>query len=298
MLPNLLIAGAPRCGTTSLFHYLQKHPEISFPNLKEPRYFSSYRLSLPQRGPGDQSVDYKLITRFDDYIKLYERLENTYVGDGSTTYLYQYAESIPEILQRLGQPHIILVLRNPVLRAYSAYYNLVRDGRETENFGTAVELEASRIASNYDMMWHLTSVSMYADSVHAYLQAFASVKVILYDDLSNDPSAVLTEIAAFLGISSFPKIRRAIQYSRGGVPRLKSTSGVIGRKSNKTSRFRLMLEQRIGRYAFEKIGNLLLKPHPEITTYNYNKLLQVFTDDINRLEEIISRDLSHWKKSA
>ena len=71
MLPNFIIAGATRSGTTSLYHYLIQHPEISFPKLKEPRYFSSYDLKLPQKGPGDITVDDKLITSFEEYSDLY-----------------------------------------------------------------------------------------------------------------------------------------------------------------------------------------------------------------------------------
>ena len=57
MLPNFVIAGATRSGTTSLYYYLKQHPEISFPSLKEPRYFSSTKLDLPQNGPGVATVD-------------------------------------------------------------------------------------------------------------------------------------------------------------------------------------------------------------------------------------------------
>ena len=294
MLPNLLIAGAPRCGTTSLFHYLQSHPEISFPKLKEPRYFSSYQLSLPQGGPGDQSVDQKLITDFQDYERLYDRLHNTYVGDGSTTYLYHYQDSIPEIKRRLGQPHIILVLRQPVQRAYSAYYNLVRDGRETETFGKAIALENARIAEGYDMMWHLTAVSMYADGVEAFLEAFSNVEVILYDDLPEDPLPILNGISRFLGVSPFPELKKAYHYSKGGIPRFKPTTKLVGRNNGASSKLRMIIENIIGRHAFEKIGRIMLKPHPDIPKKDFRNLMPMFNENIKRLETILDRDLSTW----
>ena len=294
MLPNLLIAGAPRCGTTSLFHYLQLHPEISFPKLKEPRYFSSYRLSLPQHGPGDHSVDQKLVTDYETYIRLYDQLHNTYVGDGSTTYLYHYRDSIPEIKRRLGQPHIILVLRQPVQRAYSAYYNLVRDGRETETFSRAIALENARIAEGYDMMWHLTAVSMYADSVEAYLQAFSNVEVILYDDLREDSLAILNGISTFLGISPFPGLKQPYHYSKGGIPRFKHTTSLVGRKNGASSKLRQIIENVLGRHTFEMIGRIMLKPHPDLSEIDFRNLLPIFIENIKRLEKILNRDLSKW----
>ena len=51
--PNLFIIGAPKCGTTSIYSFLKQHPEISFPNLKEPKYFSSIDQNFPHKGVGD-----------------------------------------------------------------------------------------------------------------------------------------------------------------------------------------------------------------------------------------------------
>ena len=94
MLPNFLIAGATRSGTTSLYNYLKQHPKISFSEIKEPRYFSSYDLKLPQKGPGDHSVDNKLITNFQDYKTLYDGIDNICVGDASSEYLYHFSSVI------------------------------------------------------------------------------------------------------------------------------------------------------------------------------------------------------------
>ena len=57
MLPNFLIIGAAKCGTTALYYYLKQHPEISFPKLKEPKFFSSNGETFPHNGVGDVSVD-------------------------------------------------------------------------------------------------------------------------------------------------------------------------------------------------------------------------------------------------
>ena len=144
MLPNFFIAGVSRSGTTSLYYYMSQHPLIDFPNLKEPRYFSHGSVVLPQKGPGDHTVDQKLVATWDDYCAIYEGLENTFIGDASSEYLYNYESVIPETLKKLGDIPIILMLRNPVDRSYSAYNNLVRDGRETLPFEQALEKEEER----------------------------------------------------------------------------------------------------------------------------------------------------------
>ena len=111
-----------RCGTTSLFHYLNQHPEIGMSKVKEPKYFSSLDLILPQKGVGDETVFSKVIANEMDYNKLFEGLENLKaIGEGSSDYFYYHKTVIPRIKEKLGDVQIIVCLRNPVERAFSAY---------------------------------------------------------------------------------------------------------------------------------------------------------------------------------
>jgi len=188
MLPSFLIVGATRSGTTSLYYYLKQHPEIEFPSLKEPRYFSSLNLKLPQRGPGDETVDKKLVLDFDEYKRLFEPFKNSdMVGEASSEYLTDADFTAEKIRDVVGDVPIIIILRNPVQRAYSAYNNLRRDGRETETFGRALELEESRRSEGWDVMWAYKHVGLYCEQVRKYLDNFSRVKILIFEEFIINP---------------------------------------------------------------------------------------------------------------
>lgn len=296
MLPNFLIAGVSRCGTTSIYNYLKQHPEISFPELKEPRYFSSYKLRLPQSGPGDFSVDKKLITSFDSYNSLYKSLNNKFVGDASSEYVYNYNSSIPEIKKRLGDIPIIIILRNPIHRSYSAYNNLVRDNRETKSFEEALELESQRKIEGYDEMWHYISVSKYLEPIKAFTSEFSRVKIIIFENFENNESQTLREIIEFLGVyeSDFEFDTSKI-YSKAGKLKFRFISVVFGRGNLISNTLREVVFSLIGRDRIELLVKKLLKGKEVINPKVVKKLNSVFEEDIEGLEKLLKLDLSLWK---
>jgi hypothetical protein len=262
MLPNFIIAGATRSGTTSLYYYLKQHPEIGFPELKEPRYFSSINLELPQKGPGDYTVDRKLVLKFHDYRELYKHINGfKRVGDASSEYLYRCDVSADAIKKKLGDIPIILILRNPIDRAFSAYSNLLRDGREEHTFEEALELEEERINNNWDMMWHYKKVGLYYEQVKRYKQVFSSVKILIFEEFVEDANSKVEETFDFLGIESTARIL---------------TLKCIPRKY------------------LEWIGKRVLV-NETIMPDTRKVLYETFQDDIRKLETLINIDLSHWQ---
>ena len=145
-LPNFLLVGAAKCGTSSLHKYLDQHPEIFMSKHKEPRFISSQATPFPLNGPGDHKVEAWYVKNYDDYEKLFEGAgEYPAVGESSADTLYFYKGTIPVIKKYLGDPKIVIMLRNPVKRAFSAYQHLVRDLREDLSFEEGLEREPERI---------------------------------------------------------------------------------------------------------------------------------------------------------
>ena len=275
---------------------MSKHPEISFSNIKEPRYFSSHKLILPQMGPGDQSVDKKLITSFSSYRSLYSKISNKRVGDASSEYLYSYKTSIPEIKKKLGDIPIIIMLRSPVERSYSAYNNLVRDNREKLSFEEALLAENTRIQKRYDMMWHYKSVSFYYKQVKAFISNFSDVKVLIFEDFIKNPKLILDDVFDFLKVSKLDFIDTSIKYSKSGVPKNKIISIVLGRNNFFSSFIRSSLLKILGRSILEKISPLFLKKYKDLDHETKEKLLESFKDDIQNLQSLINKDLKSWRK--
>jgi hypothetical protein len=295
MSPNFIISGVARCGTTSLFHYLNQHPEIGMPNLKEPKYFSSLDLILPQKGAGDDTVFSTVVTNESDYDKLFDGLESfKTIGEGSSDCFYYHNTVIPRIKEKLGDVKILVCLRNPVERAYSAYNNLVRDSRETLEFSAGLALEDERIGKNWDWMWHYKSASLYAEALRHYQQEFTHVKVVLFDDLQSNPKDVLDDIFVFLGVNTNISIDVSTKYSHSGKP----TSKLIGMLTSRNNKFaynvRELIIKVIPRSILEKLASKLFKKDV-LSQEIRDGLSSYFKNDIEELETLLKKDLTCWK---
>ena len=185
-LPNFLIIGAAKGGTTSIAEYLKQHPQIYISPIKEPFFFSLEGQKPSFCGPGDQHAFSLAVTDIADYRQLFEGVKNEVaIGEASTTYLYT-SHSAEKIYQYIPQVKLIAVLRNPVERAYASYLHLVRDGYETiMDFSEALNQEQQRIHDNWMLLWHYKQVGFYYSQLKHYFNRFnpQQIKVYLYDDL-------------------------------------------------------------------------------------------------------------------
>ena len=122
--PNFIIAGFPKCGTTSLHHYLSEHPQIFMPNQKELHFFTFEILSKLKNGPRDKIVKKTQIDNSEKYLKFYREVKNEIaIGDASPSYI-NYPTQFAKIKEYLNDPKLIIVLRDPINRAYSNYLHL------------------------------------------------------------------------------------------------------------------------------------------------------------------------------
>lgn len=295
MLPNFVLAGITRGGTTSLYYYLKQHPEIGFPDMKEPKYFSSLGLDLPQKGPGDINVYKKMILSFEDYQKLYKNIDGyKVVGDASSPYLYHYDVTAKAIKEKLGDVPILVMLRNPIERAYSAYSNHVRDGRENETFEKALELENSRVNSNWDMMWAYKDVGRYAKPIEVYLATFSKVKVLIFDEFIQDPQKYLKEIFIFLGVDPNVEIDTSQKYSHSGKPKNWFFSLLSNKKYTFMGDLRKIVMSLVPRKYLEKIASKMFDKS-DIDPKIREQLQKFYKKDVEHLEQLINKDLSYWK---
>ena len=299
ILPNFLIAGAAKSGTTSLYYYLKGHPEIYLSPVKEPCFFTHQILELPQQGIGDEKKFY--IKTFEDYCRLFQGAEGKKaVGEASADSVYLYDKTIPIIKRILGDPAIIILLRNPVTRAFSAYLHLVRDNREPLSFEEGLAEEEDRIQRNWQCMWHYKIRGLYYGQVKAFMKAFSRVKVVLHDDLKKTPMSVVKEVFEFLGVdTSYQPTDTATRYNTSGIPRFKSLNNlflmknIVQRSIRNTGSF-MLTEDRWVKLRDTLRGKLLVKTEMKPETRAY--LQQYFREDILKLRELTGKDLSAWLK--
>lgn len=297
-LPNFLIVGAARCGTTSLYNYLIQHPEIFMSVVKEPQFITAQFLKFPHTGKGDKIVDTNRVKDFEQYRGLFiSGYKEKAIGEASADILYYYSRSISIIKEILGEAKIIIVLRNPVNRAFSNYMYLTKDGNETLEFEESLQTENERIASNFSYIWHYQKIGFYFQQVKAFIESFENVAVYLYDDLQTNANELLFRIFNFLEVDNSYKPKSKITYNASGVPKNKYVYDFLT-KSNPLKQMIKPIADKL--FPIEKRSHfieraktkLLDKEAMNIGTKQY--LEELYRDDILELQELLRIDLKAW----
>ena len=200
-LPNFLIVGFPKCGSTSVHYYLSEHPEVFLPVQKELHYLSMHERAHQREGKGDVEVKKLQVRDEEHYRKHFKDAGDVkMIGEASPSYI-NYPSVIDRIKSTLGQEvKIVILLRDPVKRAYSNYLHMVRENREDRSFFEALQLEEQRKKANYSDFWYYLFNSTYLEKVRAYSEAFKEVKVVTFERFVKDPATGMKEIYQFLGV--------------------------------------------------------------------------------------------------
>jgi hypothetical protein len=159
-MPNFLVIGAGRSGSTSLYHYLAQHPQIFMSPVKEPKFFALEGHALDFRGPGDERIRVDTTTTLTAYRSLFDGVRGELaVGEASTLYLSHEAAA-DAIARHVPEMKLIAILRDPAERAHSAFQHLTRDGYEPlANFEDALCDEPRRMAEGWYYFGATTSDS-------------------------------------------------------------------------------------------------------------------------------------------
>jgi hypothetical protein len=295
-LPNFLIIGAAKSGTSSIFHYLQQHPDVFMPRLKEPRFFALEAQNLHFNGPGDAGATRFAITDLDEYKTLFKAgRDKKAIGEASPLYLYS-TDAAGRIHKYIPHSRLIAILRNPVERAFSSYLHLRRDGREPiRDFNEALKAENDRIQKNWTLLWHYKTAGNYSKQLNRYFEYFQpeQLRVYLFEDLKNNPMALLKDIFGFLEIDSSFEPEIKLHHNVSGIPRSRKLHMFLT-GTNQTKRLlKPLIPNRLRQRLVTNTKNRnLRKPHiPEETR---SQLIEYFREDILELEKMLKRDLSHW----
>lgn len=297
MLPNFIIVGAAKSGTTSLYHYLNQHPDIFIPERKECRFFSGIKGDF--KGLGNEYAN-DVINSIDEYEMLFESGDSTkFRGDISNDYLYYYKSSIDNIKKHLStDTKIFIVLRNPVDRAYSNYLHHVRSQWETLSFDEALHEEKSRMQENWSWSWYYKDVGLYAESVKAYMNNFSNVKVLFYDDMVLDIEKFLSEIIDFLGLEQMD-INTNEKHNARGKPKNKILHRLIKKESLLSTILRPVVKLLSNRELRDKIKKSLMDLNMNRNIEAIDEAVRVrlvdeYKEDLTQLQKLVKRDLSKW----
>jgi hypothetical protein len=292
-LPNFVVVGAAKCGTTSLFHYLRQHPAIFLPTQKELHYFAYVQLSRNAGGPGGgRTLAFACATR-EEYETHYRGAAgHQAIGEVSPSYFY-FAEVSENIKAELGGPRIVILLRDPVEKAYSQYMHLVRDNLESLPFFEGLMAEPDRAASGWPAMWRYAESSLYSQRVRKYLEVFGAerVKIFLFEDLVRNPGRVLGTLYEFLSTGPGGEVDTSRVYNRTGPPRSRLLADLLARPNPVTAAARRWLPEDLRDRVKNAMLNLNTGRKDAIDDSSRAYLRAYFADDVQELERLLGRQL-------
>lgn len=298
-LPNFLIIGAQKAGTTALYHYLSQHPQIYMSPEKEPGFFAFETEKPDFRGPGDRALYANSVTDLEAYHQLFRGVTNEIaIGEATTWYLYS-PEAPERIKHYIPDAKLIAILRNPIERAYSAFMHAIRDERESiADFATALRVEEDRIEQNWEYLWRYKQMGLYASQLKRYFQYFDShqLKVYLYEDLNTRPAALLTDVFQFLGVeqSYIPEVFTRLNTS--GIVKNKTLAALLSDKSTIKRLIKPLIPERWRKELANHLRtqNFLKSELPETVR---QQLIEFYRQDVLDLQDLLQRDLSTWLSS-
>jgi hypothetical protein len=296
-LPNALIAGVQRSGTTSLHYYLGGHPDIFMCTPKSPRFFSNHFFDGPGKGPGDERV--ACVSSLDDYSALFAASgDAAIVGEASAENLLLHRQVVPMMRSVLGDPAIILMLRQPAERAFSHYSLRILERRETLSFDEALEQEEVREQAGWGGDWRYAGGGFYAEGVEHFLSTFTRVYIGLFDDLAADTPREVKRILAFLGVDAEWRPASFNRANATGLERIPGVNAVFRRSESGLQGLvrgvgKAVLGERGWVYVRERVRNKALAK-TSMDPDARRRLTDLYRPDIEKLQGIIGRDLSHW----
>ena len=294
-LPDFLVIGTAKAGTTSLYRYLKTHPQIYLSPIKEPNYFIFPGTRPVIAGPHRRRL---VVWKTKEYCRLFQaRADEFAAGEMSLQYLYH--ESSPGAIRKLiPQAKLIAILRDPADRAHSHFCQNVRDGFEPiSDFSAALAAEEQRIARAWWSSFHYRNRGYYARQLRRYLELFPreQMLILLYDDMVTDCPGALRRICEFLGVDpnfAFDTSQRDnVTY---GIPRSRLLRSVLRSAGRVKSAIRSVYPSVTDSGLFHGVSSVILNPKPVMQPEVRARLVTEFKPDILELQEIVGRDLSTW----
>lgn len=270
-LPTFVIAGAMRCGTTSLAAWLRDHPDVFIPREKELHFFDRHY----ERG-------------LDWYAEQFAgATTETAVGEATPNYLFEHA-SLERLSRDLPGVRLVVLLRDPVARAHSHYLHRVARGGENLSFEDALAAEPARLAAGDALdraHYSYLERGRYLEQLRRVRALFPedAVAVHLFEDLRDDPLSLFGAVASFLGVEA------------GLVP------DAVGRQANAYQRFRSLRIRKAAsrlpgpiRDAVGRMNRVRDRDYPDISPAAVSMLSEAYRPEREGLAELLGRDLHEW----
>jgi hypothetical protein len=301
-LPDFLIVGAPKAGTTALHAALARHPQVHLSRVKEPKYFLCGDAPPPTfTGPGDAHSNQEWIWRRDRYQALFrDAAPEALCGESTPFYLYS-RDAQRRIAAELPDVRLIAVLRDPVDRLYSNWMHLWADGLEPcGDVVEACDRERERVERGWAPFWHYRGLGMYGRQLAWLYEHFSRDQVLLlrYSELVDRPDETLDRVSTFLGLAAGQVSVVPSDNSRPFVEdghRVRVVAPVIRTGARMGAWFPPHVWRRVSRPLIGQLHNGGKPARPKLSPEQRASLLHPFLPDIALLEQITGESFEQWR---
>ncbi len=280
-LPNFIIIGAGKCGTTSLHDYLNQHPQIYICPKKETFFFINEVVRSKYKHWG-------AVTDIEDYRALFaDAAEDSVIGEISTNY-YAHPESAQLIYNLIPEVKIIAILRDPAERAFSSYQMYVMAGLENQDFARIIDKDIKYVKRGF-----------YYAQLRPFFNRFDrhQIKICLYDDLCKDPTLFIQDLFRYIEIDPnfIPNMNK--RGREGGLPKNKAFHKIVTQKNILRTFIASILKLFMPLSLRQKLRSNLVKDNiykAKLSADSRKKLIEIYRTDILHLQDLIQRNLSGW----
>ncbi len=279
--PTFFLVGAPKAGTTSLFRYLGRHPEIGVASVKEPCFFAPEVPVAPAIEPHRRT--------WDAYLALFEHsLNKRVIGEGSVAYLGSLTAA-SAIRARIPDARIIMMLRDPAERLF-AHYSAARIGGATIRTFEDWLADEQRLEGERSPVYGAVWAGRYATHLTRYQTHFPAerIHVEFYEDFTRDPDAVLARLFLFLGVDPAVVIGRTERHNVTTVAKWPALGGLrrpVG----------WVMRRVLPNGAFDRMRDWSRRPfHLTPSADDRVRAIALYRNEIQSLSRLTGRDLSRW----
>lgn len=295
-LPNFVVIGAGRCGTTSLHQLLGQHPDVHMCATKSPNHFAAHVPQPPWETAAARVMAEHWVADPAAYEALFDGASGQRaIGEVSPVYL-QALDVARALHERCPDARLVAILRDPAERAYAHFVGRRRDGIEpVATFAEKVDAELAGPLPDKVAFGHYIGCGQYHHFLTPYLQRFGPdrVRIFLYDDLVADPAGLLREVFTFLDVDPGFEPEPVERLNRTGEirnPALRAVwTGTVRVRTALRPHLPARLRRAVGRRFLADLDRPALDPALRA------RIIDALDDDVARLEQLVGRDLSAWR---
>lgn len=284
-LPNFMIIGVAKAGTTSLYHYVDQHPQVFMCPVKETNFFAyADARGGTWTGEGDPPHPALFhVKTIEAYEALFEGVtDEISIGEASPLY-FRSPTAARRIHECIPKVKLVASLRNPADRAFSGFLMRVRKGHAAMNIRAGLRPESHHVTEGF-----------YYDRLKRFFAIFPrhQVHIIIFEDLRADPAKVVTNLFDFLGVDTNLVPDTSIRHNPAGIPKSRLINRIFYNPTLIRTAKSVLPESVHG--MVKRVRQMNLRTPPPFPPDLRAELLELYREDMRKLERLLDRDLSIW----